>query len=296
MAVDAALLREAAEGVLSPTLRLYTWSPPAVSLGRFQRPDGIDVEYVRRRGWDLVRRPTGGRAVLHQYEQTYSITLPPGVVGGAGVRTSYAVLVGMLNAGLESLIGRPLTSAVASAPDLPLESSAPSPVAPASLPAYSPATAMCSLDSSPVGMPALRVTGSEAGSGHTAGGSSGFANKIRDAGATVRLGAAVEAPITPGGCLPTANCFDTAAECDTLLGEGKLVGSAQARLGGALLQHGSILLDAEPAAWEALFGATGRLLTLSQLLPRRPAAVEVSAALLAGFHRSGVQFEGNGSG
>src|SRR5947207_7998893 len=76
MAVDAALFASARQGG-APALRFYTWAPPALSLGRFQPADeGIYWQALRERGWDAVRRPTGGRAVLHQHELTYSITLP----------------------------------------------------------------------------------------------------------------------------------------------------------------------------------------------------------------------------
>src|SRR5437763_7435521 len=75
MALDAALFRSAMEGG-PPTLRFYGWDPPAVSVGRFQdAAAGIDWRSCRRRGWHAVRRPTGGRAVLHHLELTYSITL-----------------------------------------------------------------------------------------------------------------------------------------------------------------------------------------------------------------------------
>jgi len=74
MAVDEELLARAQAGETTPTLRLYTWNPPAVSIGRFQKiGTAVDVEACRRRGIDIVRRITGGRAVLHHQELTYSI-------------------------------------------------------------------------------------------------------------------------------------------------------------------------------------------------------------------------------
>src|SRR4029453_8466570 len=86
MALDAALLESARSGA-PPALRFYSWSPPAVSLGRFQEPgDGIDWAASARRGWHAARRPTGGRAVLHHLELTYSIVLPPEAVAGAPLR------------------------------------------------------------------------------------------------------------------------------------------------------------------------------------------------------------------
>jgi lipoate-protein ligase A len=212
MAQDEALLQAAIAEQLPPTLRFYTWSPPAVSLGHFQTTDAIDVEYARRRGWDVVRRPTGGRAVLHQHELTYSVVLPPSVVDGAGVRTSYSVLVGALNAGLAPL--------------------------------------------------------------------------LQD----IVLAQPVQAPACDARTNRAANCFALASECDTVIPEGKLVGSAQVRRSGALLQHGSILLDAEPEAWTALFGTSGRLVTLRQLLGRSVSPPEVSALILRGFAAFGVSF------
>lgn len=105
MALDEALLHAAAREDTPPTLRLYGWDPPCVSLGHFQETGGVRLEYARERGWDVVRRPTGGRGVLHHREVTYSLVLPPSVVGGAGVRTSYCALTRALNAGLRLLLG-----------------------------------------------------------------------------------------------------------------------------------------------------------------------------------------------
>jgi lipoyl(octanoyl) transferase len=74
MAVDDALL-EAAQGEgYIPTLRLYSWNPPCLSLGHAQHIREVDQEALIKMGWDLVRRPTGGRAILHIDELTYSIT------------------------------------------------------------------------------------------------------------------------------------------------------------------------------------------------------------------------------
>jgi lipoate-protein ligase A len=74
MAVDAAILRGVESGDSPPTLRLYGWTPWCVTLGHFQDPaQELDPEALRARGWDVVLRPTGGRAVLHAEEITYSI-------------------------------------------------------------------------------------------------------------------------------------------------------------------------------------------------------------------------------
>jgi len=57
-------------------LRLYTWKPWCISLGRHQKDSIIDDKRRQQRGWDVVRRPTGGRAVLHADEITYAVALP----------------------------------------------------------------------------------------------------------------------------------------------------------------------------------------------------------------------------
>jgi lipoate-protein ligase A len=74
MAVDEALLDAcaASQGWVAPTLRLYAWSPAALSLGRLQ-PALHDADYLAADGLDLVRRPTGGGAVLHDRERTYAL-------------------------------------------------------------------------------------------------------------------------------------------------------------------------------------------------------------------------------
>ena len=76
MAVDEALLDEQLQGPANrgPTLRLYGWSPPALSLGKSQPARGShDASYLHRERIGLVRRPTGGRAVLHEAERTYAV-------------------------------------------------------------------------------------------------------------------------------------------------------------------------------------------------------------------------------
>ncbi len=75
MALDEELLARAQAGDRVPVLRFYGWSPPAVSLGRFQDiAASVDRDACARLGFDVVRRVTGGRAVLHRHELTYSIT------------------------------------------------------------------------------------------------------------------------------------------------------------------------------------------------------------------------------
>ncbi|NWF69591.1 MAG: lipoate--protein ligase family protein [Chloroflexi bacterium] len=76
MGVDEALLRAVARGDWPPTLRLYAWSPPCLSLGQGQGLAEVDSERLAALGWGLVRRPSGGRAILHTDELTYSVALP----------------------------------------------------------------------------------------------------------------------------------------------------------------------------------------------------------------------------
>ena len=76
MALDEALMRRAAR-TGDAVLRVYSWSVPTLSLGRNQRARGCyDEETARDMGVRFVRRPTGGRALLHHREVTYSATLP----------------------------------------------------------------------------------------------------------------------------------------------------------------------------------------------------------------------------
>ena len=74
MAIDEAVFRMNRPEGLPPTLRFFGWNPPAVSLGYFQKTfQEINVDFCRREGIDIVRRPTGGKAVLHEHEMTYSL-------------------------------------------------------------------------------------------------------------------------------------------------------------------------------------------------------------------------------
>jgi lipoyl(octanoyl) transferase len=102
MAADVDLLDAVTAGA-PPTLRLYRWSPPAVSLGRFQPDDDVDRDACVRLGVDVVRRPTGGKALLHGGDLTYAVALPrpPGRAGS--VRAVYELLAGALITGLAEL-------------------------------------------------------------------------------------------------------------------------------------------------------------------------------------------------
>ena len=102
MAVDEALLEAVLSGGL-PTLRFYDWQPACLSLGYFQRFEVVDPAGCRAQGVDIVRRPTGGRAILHDRELTYSVSLPAAALGhDAGVLPSYHRISRALQAGLAS--------------------------------------------------------------------------------------------------------------------------------------------------------------------------------------------------
>jgi len=74
MAVDESILEHIHRGESLPTLRLYAWDPPCLSLGHAQSFADVDMERVKAHGWEVVRRVTGGRAILHTDELTYSVT------------------------------------------------------------------------------------------------------------------------------------------------------------------------------------------------------------------------------
>lgn len=93
MAVDEAVLETSASGASPTTLRMYAWQPACLSLGIAQSFAEIDWPALEERGWHVVRRPTGGRAILHTDELTYSICGPqsePRLAGG--VLESYRVI------------------------------------------------------------------------------------------------------------------------------------------------------------------------------------------------------------
>jgi len=84
MAVDESILEHIGRGESLPTLRLYAWDPACLSLGHAQPFADVDVHRLKQRGWEVVRRATGGRAILHTDELTYSVIAPadePSVAG-----------------------------------------------------------------------------------------------------------------------------------------------------------------------------------------------------------------------
>jgi lipoyl(octanoyl) transferase len=76
MAADEAILEHIGHGESLSTLRLYSWNPACLSLGHAQPFADVDVARIKERGWEVVRRLTGGRAILHTDEITYSVIAP----------------------------------------------------------------------------------------------------------------------------------------------------------------------------------------------------------------------------
>jgi lipoate-protein ligase A len=211
MAMDEKLLAEAVKGCAVPILRFYTWDPPAVSLGRFQEvASSVNLAACRKHGIDIVRRITGGRAVLHRHELTYSVIAPvdnhlfPNDVLG-----TYKVLASGLLAGFVRL-----------------------------------------------GVPAEMVspTGERAGA----------VNRDRSEPA----------------------CFSSPSWYEILVHGRKIVGSAQRRLAGAFLQHGSILIDYDPLLEAEVIpggGMQAAVTCIRQELGREAGVAEVKSAFLSGF-------------
>ncbi len=116
MAMDEALLNWHSEKLIPPVIRFYEWNPATLSIGYFQQVHkDINFEEVQRQGLGFVRRPTGGRAVLHEYELTYSIIVEEGypnmpkTVTEAYRVLSEGLLLGFRNLGLDAYFSVPDT-------------------------------------------------------------------------------------------------------------------------------------------------------------------------------------------
>lgn len=104
MAIDEAVLLHHCQGQVPPTLRVFRWAQPSISLGRFQDAEReILRDVCARAGVDLVRRPTGGRAVYHRDEFTYSFVSSRACGIPAGVVAAYAYLAQGLITALSEL-------------------------------------------------------------------------------------------------------------------------------------------------------------------------------------------------
>jgi lipoate-protein ligase A len=210
MAIDEAVLRARIAGTAPPTVRFFGWGPPAVSLGYGQPLDGaIDQDACARLGIGLVRRPTGGSAILHESpaaELTYSVVARADDFPGAeDVLETYRTLGTALAAGLARL-----------------------------------------------GVPAEVVP---------------LARRLP-------------------GAAPTF-CFARVGAYELAVDGRKIAGSAQRRQAGTFLQHGSLLLDVDPARLRAVFpGVVDPLagVTTLRAAANRPVGfAEAVTALRVGF-------------
>jgi lipoate-protein ligase A len=117
MALDEALLDWHSEGKIPPVIRFYGWNPATLSVGYFQKVEKeIDLEAVKAHQLGFVRRPTGGRGVLHEHELTYSVIVSedhpemPNSVTEAYRVISEGILKGFHHLGLEAYFAVPKTA------------------------------------------------------------------------------------------------------------------------------------------------------------------------------------------
>jgi lipoate-protein ligase A len=110
MAIDRAVLVVNSKGKVPPTVRFYEWTPPAISIGYFQSlVEEVDLKMCDKHGVDYVRRITGGGAVLHENELTYSIVIPgshkkiPKNIMDSYGRICDAIIKGLKNLEVESV-------------------------------------------------------------------------------------------------------------------------------------------------------------------------------------------------
>ena len=204
MALDEALMARA-RSTGEWVLRIYSWSVPTISVGRHQSAcAAYDPATLGAAGIALVRRPTGGRSVLHDREVTYSVTAPASDAGA--LQESYQRINRLLLDGLRTL------------------------------------------------------------------------------GVDVEISATTRATT-----LDLSPCFERPAPGELVAGGRKLAGSAQWRENGALLQHGSILVDGDQAPVAFLLRrpspAPSRPATLRDLLGRAPTVADVAAAMFAAVRR-----------
>ncbi|MFQ5913205.1 MAG: biotin/lipoate A/B protein ligase family protein [Nitrospinota bacterium] len=190
MAVDEVLWRGVQEGKTPPTLRFFAWTPATLSVGYGQSIErDIDVNALERLGIPLVRRPTGGRAVVHDRELTYSVVFPADLTGPAGAEASRGSSPGSIAQGHSILRDYAFISR-------------------------------------------------------------GLVLGLRDLGVAAELAPVVHRPDPEER---TGACFSSASAYEVMVQGKKIVGSAQRRGAGAVLQHGSVPLDLDVGRLSSLF-------------------------------------------
>ena len=204
MAVDEAIMLLHGKNEVPPTLRFYSWEPAALSLGYFQRAKTeIDYQKCQEMGVDLVRRLTGGRAILHDRELTYSII----------IREDYNLLANSIEKSYQQ-ISKGLVK----------------------------------------GLQRLRIP--------------------------AELKAVERGKKAPSG--HSAACFDAPSWYEVILNNKKLIGSAQRRKDGTILQHGSLPLAVDT---EKIF----KLLNYSSESERKKAR-RIFTAKSTSLKKAGYQF------
>jgi lipoate-protein ligase A len=216
MSIDEAILEERINGAAPPTLRLYGFSPPCVTIGLSQKMDDAVAARIQAAGVDVVRRPTGGRAVLHLDDLTYSFVGTDTTCGGrfsTSITESYKQI------------------------------------------------------------------------------SQGLVAAFAELGAPSELGA------TGVAYRHLQDCFMATTGSDLHHNGTKLIGSAQVRRRGSILQHGSVPLLQDPEMMPRLLGEptspdSPRHLNLFDLIGRRLTFAELQDAFQAGFQKTfDVDFE-----
>lgn len=213
MAIDEAIMMAVSRGDAPPTLRFYGWDPPTVSTGYFQSLEReVDLARCREAGFDVVRRPTGGRAVLHDDEVTYSVAIREADFPGTVVETYKMLSEGLVRG--------------------------------------------------------LRTLGIDAAMAQASSG---------------REHASVA-------------CFDAPSWYEVTCGGKKIIGSAQTRKYGTILQHGSIPITFLPEKFVGVLAVpseaarkrleralSGKAGGLAEFLPERPEFLDVCSALVGGL-------------
>jgi lipoate-protein ligase A len=216
MAIDEAILEQRIKSQAPPTLRLYGFTPPCVTIGLSQKMDDAISDRIRAEGIDVVRRPTGGRAVLHLHDLTYSFVGTDTTCGGSfstSVTESYKQI------------------------------------------------------------------------------SQGLVAAFAELGVPTELGA------TGVAYRHLQDCFMATTGSDLHHNGTKLIGSAQVRRRGSILQHGSVPLHQDPDLMPRLLGEPSspdapRHLNLFDLLGRDVSFDDLQTAFKAGFEKTfGVEFE-----
>ncbi len=216
MALDEAILEAHRKNLVPPTLRFYGWAPPSVSIGYSQKMDAETIERIKSKGFDVVRRLTGGRAVLHFGELTYSFIASPPVLSEqlneAYKQICQGLILGLKNLGVQAELGKSINS-----------------------------------------------------------------KQYKD----------------------FSDCFLATTQADLQVNGKKMVGSAQLRRQGAVLQHGSILLDQPQDLLPELLGgkqetANDRHSNFNNVAGRAVSIEEMEEALIKGFSEAfQINFEYN---